>query len=284
MGGFTSAPPVLAAKGSGAITLLHESNTIPGRANRLLAGFVDGAFTYFEQTAALLRAGQIECVGMPVRREFLAPANPAAARAALGLQVQAPVLLVMGGSQGAAKINELVLASVPKLRQMLPTLQFVHVTGQRDLARTQSAYAAQNCPAVVRGFLTQMGEALAAADAAVSRAGASSLAELAARQVPSILIAYPLAAGNHQYYNARAFVQSGAARAVSQQSATPELLAREIAELIGSPRARAGMQRALAGWHGRDAAGALAERILNWPGRLERQPPLNSQKMEALHA
>jgi UDP-N-acetylglucosamine--N-acetylmuramyl-(pentapeptide) pyrophosphoryl-undecaprenol N-acetylglucosamine transferase len=287
MGGFTSAPPVLAASRLGATTFLHEANTIPGRANRLLARCVDGAFVYFEQTAALLRAGQIECVGMPVRREFLEPADRAAARAALGLQAHAPVLLVMGGSQGAAKINELVVTSLSKLRQALPALQFIHLTGDRDLETTRAAYAAQNRRAVVRGFMAEMGQALAAADAAVSRAGASSLAELAARQLPSVLIPYPRAAGNHQYYNARAFAQSGAARVVPQQSATPELLAREIIELIGRPHDRAAMRRALAAWHGRDAASTIAERILNWPGRLQALPPgarLNSQKMEVLNA
>ncbi len=287
MGGFTSAPPVLAGKVFGATTFLHESNTIPGRANRVLARFVDGAYVYFEQTAALLRARKIECVGMPVRREFLEPADPAAARAALGLQAHAPVLLVMGGSQGAAKINELMLASLSKLRHALPALQFIHLTGSRDLETTRAAYAAQNCPAVVRAFLGEMGRAMAAADVAVSRAGASSLAELAARRLPSVLIPYPLAAGNHQYHNARAFVQSGAARMVSQQSATPELLAREIVELIARPEAGSTMRRALAGWQGGDAAALMAERILAWPGGfrpLAQGGGLPAQKMEALNA
>jgi UDP-N-acetylglucosamine--N-acetylmuramyl-(pentapeptide) pyrophosphoryl-undecaprenol N-acetylglucosamine transferase len=286
MGGFTSAPPLLAAKRLGATALLHESNTIPGRANQLLGRFVDGAFVYFEQTAALLRTPKIECVGMPVRREFLAPADALAARASLGFRPEAPVLLIMGGSQGAVRINELVLACVPRLRQALPSLQFIHLTGSRDAERTRAAYAAQNCPAVVGAFLSNMGQILAAADVAVSRAGASSLAELAARQLPSILIPYPYAAGNHQLQNARAFVQSGAARMVTQQTATPELLSRQILELLTGTGARESMRRSLAHWHGRDAAAVIAERIMNWPVLRPPLPPgaITARKMEALNA
>ena len=286
MGGFTSAPPVLAARRAGATTFLHESNTIPGRANRLLARFVDGAFIYFEQTAALLNTPRIECVGMPVRRPFLEPIESDAARASLGLKTESPVLLVMGGSQGASGVNDLVLSSLPLLRAALPSLQFIHLTGTRDLEKVRAAYAAQNVPAVVRAFIPDTCRALAAADAAVSRAGASSLAELAARQLPSLLIPYPLAAADHQYFNAKAFVKSGAARMIDQQHATPELLSREIVELIGRTDSRDAMRRALGRWSGRDAAAAMAERILNWPapGPLPPGDHVEPQKMEAVHA
>jgi UDP-N-acetylglucosamine--N-acetylmuramyl-(pentapeptide) pyrophosphoryl-undecaprenol N-acetylglucosamine transferase len=165
-------------------------------------------------------------------------------------------------------------------------LQFIHLTGNRDVEVTRAAYAAQNCRAVVRASMSEMGLALAAADAAVSRAGASSLAELAARQLPAVLIPYPFAADNHQDYNAHAFVQSGAARVVHQQSATPELVAREILELIVHSPVREAMRRALARWHGRDAAATIAECILNWPDRHHRVPTeahLNSHSTEALN-
>jgi UDP-N-acetylglucosamine--N-acetylmuramyl-(pentapeptide) pyrophosphoryl-undecaprenol N-acetylglucosamine transferase len=191
--------------------------------------------------------------------------TPAAARLALGLDPEAPVLLIMGGSQGALKVNDLVVRVAPQLRQAIPHLQFVHLTGARDFEPVKARYKELNIPAVVHAFLGGMGVALAAADVAVSRAGASSLAELAARQLPAVLIPYPSAADNHQFFNAQAFVQTGAARMMTQDTATPELLAPEILELIGNPLKRSAMRTALAAWHTPSAAGDIAERILSWP-------------------
>jgi UDP-N-acetylglucosamine--N-acetylmuramyl-(pentapeptide) pyrophosphoryl-undecaprenol N-acetylglucosamine transferase len=264
MGGFTAAPPVLAAKRFGARTFLHESNSIPGRANRWLAPRVDGAFVYFAGAGDRLRARRIEVTGMPVRAELLQLTPAAAARTALGLKADAPVLLVMGGSQGAHKINELMTASLPHLFQAVPHLQFVHLTGQRDLEMVRAAYAARQCPAVVRAFLGEMALALAAADVAVSRAGASSLAEFAACRLPALLIPLPTAADNHQYYNALAFAHSGAARALEQDALSPELLAQEIAALLGDAARQAAMRQALSLWHFPDAAAQIADRMLHW--------------------
>jgi UDP-N-acetylglucosamine--N-acetylmuramyl-(pentapeptide) pyrophosphoryl-undecaprenol N-acetylglucosamine transferase len=264
MGGFTAAPPVLAAKRLGARTFLHESNSIPGRANRWLARRVDGAFVYFAAAGAGLRARRIEVAGMPVRGEFLQLTTTAAARTALGLKPDAPVLLVMGGSQGARRINELIAAGLPALLQAAPQLQFVHLTGTDDLEMVRAAYAARKCPAVVHAFLAEMAPALAAADIAVSRAGASSLAEFAACRLPALLIPYPTAADNHQYHNALAFAHSGAARALQQDALSPELLAREIAALLGDAPRQTAMRQALRAWHFPEAAAHIADRMLHW--------------------
>ena len=264
MGGFISAPPVFAGRHCGANTFLHESNSIPGRANRWLAPWVDGAFVYFPSAAARLRARRVEVAGMPVRPQFRAPLTAAEARRTLGLVADAPVLLVMGGSQGAAKINELVLKILPQLRQAVPNLQFIHLTGSGDFKKVRAGYAAQNAPALVHAFFDEMGTALAAADAALSRAGASSLAEFAARQVPAVLIPYPTAADNHQYFNARAFVQSGAAWMLQQDTATGGQLAGEILDLVRDTLKRSAMQKALGAWHTPGAAAEIAEKILNW--------------------
>jgi UDP-N-acetylglucosamine--N-acetylmuramyl-(pentapeptide) pyrophosphoryl-undecaprenol N-acetylglucosamine transferase len=280
MGGFISAPPIIAAKRWGAKTFLHESNSIPGRANRWLARWVDGAFAFFPSTVEKLAARRVEVVGMPVRPQFLEPMAPGTARAALGLAPEAPVLLVMGGSQGARKINELMVRFAPLLRQAMPNLQFVHLTGCHDLESVRASYKALGIPAIVHAFFGEMALALAAADVAVSRAGASSLAELAARQLPAILIPYPTAANNHQFYNARAFVQSGAARMVPQDSATPDHLVHEILELIRNPLKRSAMQSALAGWHAPAAAGDIAERILHWPAEAEVSSRVPGQKLK----
>jgi UDP-N-acetylglucosamine--N-acetylmuramyl-(pentapeptide) pyrophosphoryl-undecaprenol N-acetylglucosamine transferase len=296
MGGFISAPPIIAARRFGAKTFLHESNSIPGRANRWLARVVDGAFVFFPPVEGSLAARRIELVGMPVRPQFVQPMTPAAARTAMGLQPDAPTLLVMGGSQGAAKINEIILAVGPQLREAIPNLQFIHLTGMNDVDAVRAGYKARQFPAVVHAFWKDMGTALAAADVAVSRAGASSLAELAARQLPAVLIPYPSAADNHQYFNARAFVQSGAARMLQQHTATPESLAHEILELLRNPIQCAVMKRALVSWHSPTAARDMAELILNWPeGRPSRKvsspvagsggasPYRNSQNMGSLN-
>jgi UDP-N-acetylglucosamine--N-acetylmuramyl-(pentapeptide) pyrophosphoryl-undecaprenol N-acetylglucosamine transferase len=263
MGGFVSAPPIVAGKRCGAKTFIHESNSIPGRANRWLARLVDGAFVYFSTAAPQLRAKRIEVSGMPVRPQFLRPLTESKARAELGLTPDSPLLLVMGGSQGATKVNDLALTSAPILQEAVPDLQFMHLTGVRDVEKVRAEYATYNIPASVHSFFDNMGTALAAADVAVSRAGASSLAELAARQLPSVLIPYPTAADNHQHFNARAFVQSGAARMLQQETATPPQLANEILDLLRGNK-RSAMRQALSSWHLPGAAAQMAETILHW--------------------
>ncbi len=280
MGGFTSAPPVLAARKFRAATFLHEANTIPGRANRWLAHFVDAAFVYFAETSARLRHPRICRTGMPVRSQFTPsrPGGTAACRLALGLLPHRPVLLVMGGSQGASAINDWAAQILPQLAAAAPELQFLHLTGPKDAEKIQAACAAHKLKAVVRPFLAEMELALGAATVAVSRAGASTLAELAALRVPAILIPYPAAADNHQFFNARAFTQTGAARMLEPRSATADQLAAEILQLLNDPARRAALSAALAQWHSPDAAVRVAERILSVVAELKpkRHPAADS--------
>lgn len=268
MGGFTSAPPVLAGRRIRAATFLHESNTIPGRANRWLARFVDEAFVYFPETVSRLRHRAVKQVGMPVRPQFQ-PRDPTGARASLGLDVQRPVLLVMGGSQGASGVNDLVLHSLPQLAAALPELQFIHLTGAADFAKVQNAYASAKLRASVHAFLGGTDIAMTAATAAISRAGASSLAETAAMRLPSILIPYPSAADDHQRHNASAFVEAGAARLLEQNTATPGRLVTAVQELVTDSAARVSMHAALAQWHFPDAAEKIAERIVQRIGAVQ---------------
>ncbi|MCX8157423.1 MAG: undecaprenyldiphospho-muramoylpentapeptide beta-N-acetylglucosaminyltransferase [Verrucomicrobiae bacterium] len=261
MGGFTSAPPVHAGRRLGAVTFLHESNTIPGRANRWLARFVQQAFVGFPSTVTRLKHPRVVHTGTPVRPQFQ-PMEPAAARRALGLRPEVPTLLVMGGSQGARPINELVLRDLDALQKALPGWQFVHLTGQRDEERVRQAYAARQLPALVRAFFSEMELALGAATLAISRAGASSLAEFAAMRVPAILIPYPAAADNHQYHNARALAEAGAAVLLEQSAATPARFLGEITRLANDESARRQMAEAVARWHHPDAATRIAEQMV----------------------
>src|SRR5436190_7469857 len=224
MGGFACAPPILAGKLFGATTSLHESNSVPGKANRLLAPLVDRVFVGFPQACARLHNRNVLVTGTPVRPQFQ-PTAPGPCRLALGLEPNRPVLLVMGGSQGAAAVNKLIFEALPELRRAVPDLQYLHLTGPNDEANARAQYATQKAKAAVHTFLTEMELALGAASLVVSRAGASSLAELAAMQVPSILIPYPTAADNYQFYNAHAFASAGAAARLDQADATGEKLA-----------------------------------------------------------
>ena len=259
MGGFTSAPPVFAGRAFGATTFLHESNTIPGRANRLLAHFVNQAFVGFPGAAGRLFHTNVLATGTPVRPQF-EPVNPASCRIALGLAPDRPVLLIMGGSQGAAGINDLALRALPQLLAKFPDLQVLHLTGVTEFARVEEAYKKLAVRAVVRPFLTEMELALGAATAAVSRAGASSLAEIAAMQLPSVLIPYPTAADDHQLYNAKAFADASAALLLEQGKATESQLADNITRLLQGDVDE--MRRSLQRLHAPHAAELIADKVI----------------------
>ncbi len=261
MGGFTSAPPVMAGRRLGAVTFLHESNTIPGRANRWLARFVDLAFVGFPSAANRLRNENFICTGTPVRPQFR-PSNPAEARVQLGLDASRPTLLIMGGSQGASGVNDLALKAVPLLTAKFPTLQFIHLTGARDIEKVRAVYESMKLPAFVAPFFADMPVVLAAATAAISRAGSSSLAEFAAMQVPAVLIPLPTAADNHQFYNAHAVADAGAALLLEQSTATPEQLTRLVGEILSEGSIRDKMRAALVRWHAPKAAEKIADSML----------------------
>ena len=147
----------------------------------------------------------------------------------------------------------------------------MHLTGPNDAEKVKQAYAARGFKAVVKPFLAEMDLALGAATVAVSRAGASSLAEIAAMRLPSLLVPFPAAAGNHQFYNAQAFETTGAARLLEQKNATPEKVAALLCELIEGPAARAKIQTALAQWHAPKAAEQIAEIMLEAVARCRKE-------------
>jgi UDP-N-acetylglucosamine--N-acetylmuramyl-(pentapeptide) pyrophosphoryl-undecaprenol N-acetylglucosamine transferase len=307
MGGFTSAPPVLAGNAFGAKTFLHESNTIPGRANCFLARFVDEAFVGFPEAGARLKAHKVTATGTPVRPQFSswwgeAPDEPvlarqntlatargdarptkiAGCRAALGLDPNLPVVLVMGGSQGASGLNEMVLSALPLLAEK--NWQWLHLTGANDFEKVKAAYAAKKIKAVVKPFLAEMDLALGAATVSVSRSGASSLAEIAAMRLPSLLVPYPTAADNHQFINARAFEKNGAAKLLEQRNSTPEKVAALLAELVEIDTSRATMQAALTQWHAPKAAEQIAEIILAAIAQPEKAAQTKAKKCGCGHA
>ncbi|MBC8095265.1 MAG: UDP-N-acetylglucosamine--N-acetylmuramyl-(pentapeptide) pyrophosphoryl-undecaprenol N-acetylglucosamine transferase, partial [Akkermansiaceae bacterium] len=190
------------------------------------------------------------------------PGDAAVCRKALGLDPAKPVLLVTGGSQGASGINELVTRALPLLAQAAPDLQLFLLTGPAEVEKVRQACTASGMKAVVHAFFAEMHLALGAATVAISRAGASSLAELAAVRVPTVLVPFPAATDNHQFHNARAFEETGAGCLLEQKSATPGTLVKLAVDLIQDSAAREKMQTALAKWDAPKAAEQIAETML----------------------
>ena len=154
----------------------------------------------------------------------------------------------------------MVLSALPLLARK--NWQWLHLTGANDFEKVKSAYAALGINAVVKPFLAEMELALGAATAAVSRAGASSLAEMAAMRLPSLLVPLPTAADNHQFFNARIYALSGAARLLEQKDSTPEKVAAILVELVEDESVRAKMHAALELWHAPKSAEQIAANIL----------------------
>jgi UDP-N-acetylglucosamine--N-acetylmuramyl-(pentapeptide) pyrophosphoryl-undecaprenol N-acetylglucosamine transferase len=243
MGGFTSTAPVLAGRLRGVATFIHESNAIPGKANRWTARIVRAVLLGFKECAPFFPKARTEVTGTPIRTE-LQPLDRHVAREKLGLQRDSPTLLVMGGSQGASGINHAMIKSLPSLHGM--ALQVIHLSGARDEHFVAESYQRENIPAHVAPFHHRMEEVYSAADFAVARSGAASLAELALFSLPAILIPFPYATDDHQTRNAEIFTRAGAAILVKESELSGDLLASKIKELVGNqPKMRQMSERAL---------------------------------------
>ncbi|MGC8991191.1 MAG: undecaprenyldiphospho-muramoylpentapeptide beta-N-acetylglucosaminyltransferase, partial [Verrucomicrobiia bacterium] len=266
MGGFASAPAVVCGRLMGIPVFLHEANAVPGRANRWFSRFAREVFVYFPEAGGRLKNRRVCVSGMPVRGEFERLDRGTCCKA-LGLDARSPVLLVMGGSQGARPLNGLMEKAVGMLAAEAPELQYVHLTGAYDVDLMRRAYEKHGVRAVVEAFFREMWVVLGAATLAVTRAGASSLAEQAAVRLPAILIPFPYAADDHQYHNARAFEQTGAACVLRQSDATPETVARLVLDLLRDRRRLEMMRQALGKWHVKDASERIADALAVLAGR-----------------
>jgi UDP-N-acetylglucosamine--N-acetylmuramyl-(pentapeptide) pyrophosphoryl-undecaprenol N-acetylglucosamine transferase len=259
MGGFTSTAPLLAGRFQKLPTLIHESNAIPGRANLLAARFVTRILLGFEDARKRFPGRDCSVTGTPVRRTLGAKIPAADARERLKLAPDLPTLLIMGGSQGASAVNQILFKIVPLLAGR--PFQIVHLTGERDDRLAAANYQREGLRHFVAPFHHRMEEAYSAADLVVSRAGAASLSELSHFGLPSVLIPYPFASDDHQSANARVFVDAGAAEMFLESRIVTEPFAALISNLLGDPVRRERMARAAADIMPREAAKNVADEV-----------------------
>ena len=259
VGGYVSVPLVWAAQRLGVATVLHEQNKRLGMANRVLAGRATRILLSYPDTVGDYPREHARTVGNPVRAGFYDPPDKRAARAALGLDEAIPVVLVTGGSQGAHSLNAAMAAALPEFGPR--EAQFLWMTGPADVQEARRAATDARVRADVFAFIEDMVTACCAADVIVSRAGASSTAEIAALGKPSVLVPYPHATDNHQEQNARAFEQAGAAVVLLDGECTGDRLVTELRRLIGDPSRLEAMGAAAATLARPGAAEAIVEEI-----------------------
>lgn len=260
LGGYCSGPIVMVAAAHGIPTLLLEQNAVPGLTNRLLAHVVGAAAVTYESTLTFFGARGFVS-GNPVRPEFL---EVGAATAGTGETApgRPPLLLVFGGSQGAHAINMAMVDAAPRLAAASGLLRVAHQTGERDLALVREGYRRAGLEARVEPFLYAMAQEMAGADLVLCRAGATTLAEIAAAARPAILVPLPTATDEHQRKNAEVLEREGAAEVIAQSALTGTLLAERILGLVADAECRRRMARAVHRLARPDAASLIVDRAV----------------------
>jgi UDP-N-acetylglucosamine--N-acetylmuramyl-(pentapeptide) pyrophosphoryl-undecaprenol N-acetylglucosamine transferase len=264
VGGYSSGPVVLVAALRGIPTMLLEQNAVPGLTNRLLARVVRAAAVTYDSTRAFF-GDKAVVSGNPVRAEFVSGmyATPQEGGHA---QSSGVGVLIFGGSQGAHAINVAMVEAASRLAAFEVPLRITHQTGEKDVDMVRAGYAAAGLQAEVEPFLYDMARRIGQADLIVSRAGATTLAELTAAGKPAILVPLPTATDDHQRKNAEALASSGAAQVLLQDEMTGETLAGRIASLARDVSGRARMSAAARALARPDAAKVIVDRALQLAG------------------
>ena len=257
MGGFTSLPPCWAAKRVGLAAFVHDSNALPGKANRLTARFCREILIGMEAARSFFPEKPVAFTGTPVRGEMRVLPGRAVAAAKFGLDPARPTLLVTGGSQGARKLNSLVAAA---FADFPAGCQVLHVAGPQDEERVREEVAGREGYRVL-GFCDDMPAAYAVADAVLSRSGASSMTELAFLGLPSVLVPFPSAADDHQTRNAEVFARAGAAFLEAERGLDAAKLASRVTSLMSDLQTRERMAQAALSLAVPDAAARVCDAI-----------------------
>ena len=268
-GGFGSIPTILAARLLGIPVIIHESDAKPGRASLLAAPFAKKIAISYESAAAFFpkqAQDKIARTGIPVRKALMRT-EAAGAREYLQLEPNVPTVLILGGSQGAANINEVVLSALPTL---VALTNVIHQTGRANFKAVEGVgrVTLQGNPHAARyrpfDYLSEIALQRAAgiADVIVSRAGSGSIAEISLWKKPAILIPIPESVAHDQRTNAYAYAHTGAAIVLEEGNLTPHILASEIERLMKDKELAAKMGAAASGFTDPDAARILAREAL----------------------
>ncbi len=260
-GGYVCGPILLAASLMKVPTLIQEQNAVAGVTNKILSKFVKKIAVGTRDALKNFPADKTVYTGNPIRKEVLAAKKEDGLRE-FNFTDNKPIVLISGGSRGARSINNAMI-NVLKSAAQKNSAQFLHVTGKGEFNSVVEKLSDLDAPNIrIVPYLYNMPTAMAMADLAIFRAGATGLAELTARGIPSILIPYPYAAENHQEFNARSLVEAGAARMILNKDLTAEILSATIDELLASPEKLKSMAKASLSLGKPNAADEIADLIL----------------------
>jgi UDP-N-acetylglucosamine--N-acetylmuramyl-(pentapeptide) pyrophosphoryl-undecaprenol N-acetylglucosamine transferase len=256
-GGYSSAPIVSAARSLGIPFVLHEQNSVPGRSNLLSAKAAFMVATTFHSAEQHFDGCRVERTGLPVRHEL----REVAASHRLGIDVSPMHVLVVGGSQGAASLNEAALATATRMTGR--DLRWTHVTGRTHFETIFPTYEKLGIKSIyeVKSFLegSAMAEAYARSSLVIARSGAGTLSELAAFRLPSVLVPYPSAHANHQFHNAKEIEELGAAVTIEQADLHPSKLQDALERWMDDSTRRERAQAVLMDWDQPDAAKRIVQ-------------------------
>lgn len=264
-GGYVCISVGRAAKKMGVPLVVHEQNSVMGMANKYLAKTARAvALTYEVAGAPVADKEKLVVTGNPVRSSVLTSTREEG-RSMLGIPEEASMLLVFGGSLGARHLN-VAISSMKKDLLAIDNLYVVHITGPKELETVEAVLALteeEKKRYLVMGYQNRMGETMAACDMVVSRAGATSLAEISARCIPAILVPFPFATADHQTTNARSYVQAGAAWMMADDMVETPEFKELVLTFVDDEKARLKMSEAARGFETGNAASKLADVVLN---------------------
>jgi UDP-N-acetylglucosamine--N-acetylmuramyl-(pentapeptide) pyrophosphoryl-undecaprenol N-acetylglucosamine transferase len=254
-GGYASGPVILTAWVMRKRIVILETNLAPGLTNRFLAPLADLVALAWEGSKTYLDGRKIRLFGCPIRRELITAASPLSPSSR-------KTIVLLGGSQGAHALNGAMLVAVDHFGFFKDEIEIIHQTGREDFEGVREAYAKRGVRARVEPFIQDMKEVYQQATLLISRAGATTLAEITACGKPAILIPFPYAAGGHQEQNARALETAGAALVIRQDDLSGPFLAQLILDLLMDPIRLERMSKASRQLGRPDAAEKIVETCL----------------------
>jgi len=253
VGGYVSVPLMMASLLMKYPTYLHEQNAIPGLANRLLARWVDAVFLSYPESETHFSSIRTVFTGNPVRPEFFVDLGKSSA------SQKGPMVLAFGGSRGASSLNRAWIEALPMLKKKAGDAYFVLQTGEREFETVKQTFVDSGMSGEVHPFIGNMPDFLGSANLVISRAGASTVAEITAAGKASVLIPYPFAANDHQTKNAESLQSAGAAVVIPDKDLNGKRLSEAVLSLLHDPDRLTGMSKAASRLGQPDAAKRIVD-------------------------